>query len=168
MICKDLGISELLFELLFYMKMNIKEDIFSDKHNERDKFIELYNTLYEVITELIRGNKLFKMHISKWIMFVFEDIINNNEKDHLNMIKELLLDNEFFVQNFVSEKLLKYLTDSMLDKLHDSPYFYEKKYLEIMRLFCITGTAVNTGNQIIIYNTFIKALKSERGSVLNF
>jgi hypothetical protein len=39
MICKDLGISELLFELLYFMKMNLKEDIFSDKHNERDKFL---------------------------------------------------------------------------------------------------------------------------------
>ena len=33
MICKDLGISELLFELLYFMKMNLKEDIFSDQHN---------------------------------------------------------------------------------------------------------------------------------------
>ena len=39
MICKDLGISELLFELLYFMKMNHKEDIFSDQPNERDKFI---------------------------------------------------------------------------------------------------------------------------------
>ncbi len=93
MICKDLGISELLFELLFYMKMNIKEEIFSDKHNERDKFMELYNTIYEVIRELIRKNKLFKMHISKWIMFVFEDVMHNNEPNHLRMLKELLEEN---------------------------------------------------------------------------
>ena len=35
MICKDLGISELLFELLYFMKMNLREDIFSDQHNQR-------------------------------------------------------------------------------------------------------------------------------------
>lgn len=123
MICKDLGISELLFELLFYMKMNIKEEIFSDKHNERDKFIELYNTIYEVIRELIRKNRLFKMHISKWIMFVFEDVIQNNEPSHLKMLKELLEENDFFVTNFVSEKLIQYLTENMLHKIHDSPLF---------------------------------------------
>lgn len=46
MICKDLGISELLFELLFYMRKNLEgkyvkvekdqpkpEFIFHDKHN---------------------------------------------------------------------------------------------------------------------------------------
>jgi len=66
MICKDLGISELLFELLYFMKMNLREDIFSDQHNQREKFMELYNTLYEVNRELIRKNCLFKMHVSKW------------------------------------------------------------------------------------------------------
>lgn len=28
MICKDLGLSELLFELLFYIRENMKEEIF--------------------------------------------------------------------------------------------------------------------------------------------
>lgn len=48
------------------MRMNLKEDIFSDKHNEHDKFLELYNSLYEVIRELVRNNAQFKMHVSKW------------------------------------------------------------------------------------------------------
>lgn len=99
MICKDLGISELLFELLFYMKENLtkKEEqphaIFELKHNEKEKFQELYNTIYEVITELIRDNSLFKIHVSKWIMFILDDVINNNEESQLALIKELLRNN---------------------------------------------------------------------------
>lgn len=65
MICKDLGISELLFELLFYMRKNLEAKfikaekrpketdevkkstyIFSLKHNELEKFEELYNSIY--------------------------------------------------------------------------------------------------------------------------
>lgn len=45
-------------------------------HNEKEKFIEMYNTIYEVITELIRDNKMFKIHISKWIMFILNDVID--------------------------------------------------------------------------------------------
>lgn len=108
------------------------------------------------------------MHISKWIMFVFEDVINSNEPSHLRMLKELLEENHFFVNNFVTERLLNYLTESMLQRMHDSPLFDEKKYLEIFRLFCITGTTVNTANQIFIYKTFISAVRSDKGSVLAF
>ena len=43
-------------------------------------------------------------------MFVFEDVIQNNEPNHLKMLKELLEENDFFVNNFVTEKLLNYLT----------------------------------------------------------
>lgn len=84
MICKDLGISELLFELLFYMMENLNKtedqpkSIFQTKHNEYEKFIELYNTIYEVITELVRDNQMFKIHVSKWIMFILNDVINKN------------------------------------------------------------------------------------------
>lgn len=46
----------------------------------------------------------------------------------------------------------------MLHKMRDSQVFEEKKYLEIFRLFCITGTRVNTANQITIYKTFINAI----------
>lgn len=56
----------------------------------------------------------------------------------------------------------------MLQRMHDSPLFEEKKFLEIFRLFCITGTTVNTANQIYIYKTFISAVNSNRGSVLSF
>lgn len=69
------------------------------------------------------------MHISKWIMFVFEDVIQNNEPNHLKMLKELLEENDFFINNFVTERLLNYLTECMLQKMHDSPIFDEKKYL---------------------------------------
>lgn len=99
------------------------------------------------------------MHISKWIMFVFEDVINSNETSHLKMLKELLEENDFFVTNFVSDKLLEYLTESMLQRVIDSQTFDEKKYLEIFRLFCITGTRVSTANQISIYNTFINSIR---------
>ena len=78
MICKDLGISELLFELLYYMKKNEEEKIFEGRPNEQQKFYELYNTCYEVIVELIRGNYLFKVHVSKWILFVIDDVIRSD------------------------------------------------------------------------------------------
>lgn len=100
MICKDLGISELLFELLFYMKENLKvtpeqpRAIFSEKHNQREKFIELYNSIYDVITELVRDNKMFKIHISKWIMFILTDVIkgiivmpSDDDKDKKDNVK---------------------------------------------------------------------------------
>lgn len=106
MICKDLGISELLFELLFYMKKNLagkyekKEEgkpkpefIFHDRHNELEKFLELYNTIYEVIYELVRDNLLFKIYISKWINFVIEDVIVENQSSHLNLLKEMFRSN---------------------------------------------------------------------------
>ena len=85
------------------MKMNLKEDIFSDKHNEKEKFLELYNTLYEVNRELIRKNYLFKMHVSKWFEFILDDVIAADIDCQLNLIKELLLDNDFFINNFVSQ-----------------------------------------------------------------
>lgn len=39
-----------------------------------------------MITELIRGNKMFKIHVSKWIMFILTDLIKGvippkDEKD---------------------------------------------------------------------------------------
>ena len=59
MICKDLGISELLFELLFYMKKNFENKytkvaegdsppgyIFHSDSNSWGKFWELYNVIY--------------------------------------------------------------------------------------------------------------------------
>jgi hypothetical protein len=161
MICKDLGISELLFELLYFMKMNLREDIFSDKHNEREKFLELYNTLYEVINELVRKNALFKMHISKWFEFILDDVIANNEPCQLSLLKELLRDNLFFVNNFVNQQVVHYLATHYTASTHH-PHYHERKYLEIFRLFCIVGTTVNTHNQKLILDHFINVLRDSR------
>jgi len=72
-----------------------------------------------------------------------------------------LKDNEFIVNNFVSDELIKYLSSEMID----SPMHYifkEKKYLEIFRKFCIVGGRVNTENQIKILNHFIKELRIKK------
>ena len=106
MICKDLGISELLFELLFYMKKNFMNKyvkvgegevgpgyIFHQDPNSWGKFWELYNVIYEVIYELVRDNLLFKIYVSKWINFVIQDVLVENEQSHLNLLKELFKNN---------------------------------------------------------------------------
>jgi hypothetical protein len=111
-----------------------------------------------VITELIRDNKMFKIHISKWIMFILDDVIEKNEESHLGLIKELLKNNEFIVDNFVSDKLIQYLSHQMIDRKFNY-IFHEKKYIEIFRLFCIVGGKVNTENQIKVLNHFIKELR---------
>lgn len=163
MICKDLGISELLFELLYFMKMNLREDIFSDQHNERDKFMELYQTLYDVNRELIRHNNLFKMHVSKWFEFILEDVIAGDVPVELSMLKELLLDNEFFTANFVNQDIVEYLTSCFANK-NDNSDFTEKKYLEIFQLFCVSGNKVNTHNQKLIVDSFLLKIQGT-GSV---
>ena len=53
--------------------------IFANKVNQFEKFVEMYNAIYEVIFELIRDNNQFKIHASKWITFIFEDVIQYNE-----------------------------------------------------------------------------------------
>lgn len=121
MICKDLGISELLFQLLYYMKKNEEEKIFEGRHNEKEKFEELYNTCYEVIVELIRNNYLFKVHVSKWILFVIDDVIQSDQPSRLNALKEILKDNTFFVNNLVTPSLIQNLTKKM--KESKSPDF---------------------------------------------
>ena len=55
----------MLFELLFFMKENSKEEIFKEKTNEREKFTEMYCTIYEVIITLVNDNKLLMTHVSK-------------------------------------------------------------------------------------------------------
>lgn len=104
MICKDLGISELLFELLHFMHENQKRKyepknkndppekrepyyIFEKKQNELEKFEELYNSIYEVIYELVRNNLLFKIYVSKWINFVIRDVVRQNQPSHLALLK---------------------------------------------------------------------------------
>lgn len=51
------------------------------------------------------------MHISKWFEFILDDVIANNEPCQLNLLKELLRDNSFFVNNFVNEQVISYLTN---------------------------------------------------------
>jgi len=55
---------------------------------------------------LIRDNLLFKIYISKWINFVIEDVLTENQPSHLNLLKEMFKDNEFLVKNFVSDNLV--------------------------------------------------------------
>lgn len=81
--------------------------IFEGKHNELEKFDELYNSIYEVIYELVRDNLLFKIYVSKWINFVIEDVLIENQQSQLNLLKELFKENEFLVKNFVTDNLVK-------------------------------------------------------------
>lgn len=46
----------------------------------------MYNGIYEVIFELIRDNPQFKIHVSKWITFIFEDVIRNDEEYQLKTL----------------------------------------------------------------------------------
>ena len=113
-------------------------------------------------------------------MFILTDLIkgvippkdekdgkDSSERDYiketeviLNMVKELLTDNEFIVNNFVTDKLIQYLASEMIDApLHY--IFKEKKYLEILRKFCIVNGTVNTENQVRILKNFINPLKSK-------
>jgi len=138
MICKDLGISELLFELLFYMRKNLEkryeapkkktpiydstgklvpEYIFQHNPNNLEKFEELYNSIYEVIYELVRDNLLFKIHISKWINFVFLDVVSQNQPSHLKLLKEILKNNEFLINNFVTEALVRKLSNQIFNQV---------------------------------------------------
>ncbi len=62
--------------------------------------MELYNTIYEVITELIRDNKLFKMHITKLSMFIIGEVNAQNEATPLKLLKAFLKDHAVFFNNF--------------------------------------------------------------------
>lgn len=115
----------------------------------------MYNTLYDVIKEMIRGNQLFKMHVSKWFAYVLQDVIDGQLiPDHpdgcyLALMKELLQENSFFLQNFVSTRLVSYISDCF-DLAHHKE-FTEIKYLQIFRVFCInTDEKVYTCNQTIV------------------
>jgi len=43
------------------------------------------------------------MHVSKWFEFILDDVIAADIDCQLNLLKELLLDNDFFINNFVSQ-----------------------------------------------------------------
>jgi len=60
----------------------------------------------------------------------------------------------------VSDQLLDKLSRRMLS-LKKPHIFYEKKYLEIFRLFCIVGESINTSNQTKILVQFMKKLNSD-------
>ena len=115
----------------------------------------------------MRKNALFKMHISKWFEFILDDVIANNEPGQLNLLKELLRDNSFFVNNFVNERVITYLTNHYTNgpqhpQESERKKYHEKKYLEIFRLFCIVGNTVNTHNQKLVLDHFINALRDSR------
>ena len=75
----------------------------------------MYNALYEVIFELIRDNLQFKIHVSKWIKFILEDVMRYNEEYQLKTLLELLSKNSFFVNNFVNAELVEYLVNRMFN-----------------------------------------------------
>jgi hypothetical protein len=108
----------------------------------------------------VRDNLLFKIYVSKWINFVIKDVIAMNQASHLNLLKELFRDNEFLVKNFVTDGLVSKLANRMINQ-KEHFLFYEKKYLEIFRLFCLVGDNINTSNQIRILTHFIKQLRTD-------
>lgn len=70
----------------------------------------MYNAIYEVIYELIKDNTQFKIHVTKWIMFIFDDVMEENEEYQLKTLLELLKGNLLFVNNFVTEEFVNHLT----------------------------------------------------------
>jgi hypothetical protein len=52
------------------------------------------------------------MHVSKWFEFILDDVISADIDCQLSLLKELLLDNDFFISNFVSQEIVEYLTSS--------------------------------------------------------
>ena len=42
----------------------------------------MHETIYKVIINLIKNNKVFKIHVSRWIMFIFEDFVEKGEDIH--------------------------------------------------------------------------------------
>lgn len=81
-----------------------------------------------MIYELIRDNIQFKIYVSKWINFVIEDVVRQNQPSHLKLLKELFKDNEFIVKNHVTDRTVEKLCKDMLDQKGDID-FNEKKYL---------------------------------------
>ena len=58
----------------------------------------------------------------------------------------------------MNKEVIQYLTGHYIAKT-EGTHYHEKKYLEIFRLFCIVGRTVNTHNQKLILDHFIKVLK---------
>lgn len=95
-------------------------------------------------------------------------MIRDNEEYHLKTLLELLKNNSFFVNNFVTENLVVLLVDRMLTDPNQkkSNEFFEKKYLEIFRAFCICGDEVNSDNQVLILNKFIKKIAENPENII--
>lgn len=53
----------------------------------------MHEQIYQVIIYLIKDNKIFKTHVSKWIMFIIEDFIEKGFEIHCVALLELLKDN---------------------------------------------------------------------------
>lgn len=102
------------------------------------------------------------MHVSKWFEFILDDVIASNIDCQLNLLKQLLQDNDFFVNNFVTKDIVEYLTSCFTNSLGDNKEFIERKYIQIFRLFCISGQKVNTSNQKLILDYFIKPLRQQK------
>ena len=120
----------------------------------------MYCTIYDVIITLVKDNKIFKILVSKWIRFVFEDVIDNNEEIFFKALIEILKDNSFFVENFVTADLVSYLYEKMMS-LKSQPAFLEKKYIDIFRAFCIVDGKVLSNNQAIILHNFVEKLENK-------
>lgn len=137
------------------MKINKNDTIFRDSHNERDKFEELYNTCYEVIEVMIKDNYKFKIHVSKWIDFVIEDVISSDDEPRLNTLKEILKGNHLVISNFIRDKLIEHLSEKA--RSIKAP---TTKYLQIFRSFCIVDKSPVTKNQTNIMNLFVKPVET--------
>lgn len=59
-----------------------------------------------MIFELIMDNYQFKVHVSKWFMFILDDVEVYGDEYMLKTLLELLKNNIFFVNNFVTEELV--------------------------------------------------------------
>lgn len=42
----------------------------------------MHTTIYQVLIVLIKNNKAFKIHVSKWIVFIIEDFVEKGEEIH--------------------------------------------------------------------------------------
>lgn len=61
-------------------------------------------------------------------MFILNDVIYKNDEIYFKVLMELLKDNKFFTENFVTPQLIEYLFEKMLlDK--NKKEFSEKRYI---------------------------------------
>ena len=46
---------------------------------------------------------MFKIHVSKWIDFVIQDVVESDDSARLDTLTEILKGNELVVNNFIRE-----------------------------------------------------------------